>query len=269
MADTTARNVNAPGYTIRFALIVCLICATVVSVAAVGLKSRQDANALLYKEQNVLIVAGLAEPGQSMTIDDVNAAFETRITSLLVDRRTGEILEASPADARRFDQRVAQRDPATSGVAAPNAAGLQRLPDQTLIYAVSDADGALDKIVLPVVGQGMWGTIYGFIALSPDTRTVLGLTFYEQKETPGLGAEIANPDWLALWEGRAPFDEFGEPALQVIKGTAGPPETDPLRVDGLSGATITSRAVSDLIRFWLGENGHGPLLRRLQEGAAL
>lgn len=269
MADVSVRDVNAPGYTIRFALVVCLLCATIVSVAAVGLKPRQDANALLYKEQNVLIVAGLAEPGASPSVADVNRAFETRIASRLVDRRTGEIVPASPADARRFDQSAALKDPGMSSVAPPNEAGLQRLPDQTLVYAISDAGGALEKVVLPVVGQGMWGTVYGFIALTPDTRTVLGLTFYEQKETPGLGAEISNPDWLALWEGRTPFDEAGEVALRVIKGTAGPAETDPLHVDGLSGATITSRAVSQLIRFWLDENGHGPLLRRLQEGAAL
>ena len=114
----------------------------------------------------------------------------------------------------------------------------------------------------------MWGTIYGFLSLAPDASTVRGLTYYEHRETPGLGGEIGNPDWLALWRGRKGYDDQWNPSIQVIKGQAGPPDTDPLRVDGLSGATITSNAVTRLIRFWLGSEGYGKFLQRYREGAA-
>jgi Na+-transporting NADH:ubiquinone oxidoreductase subunit C len=121
--------------------------------------------------------------------------------------------------------------------------------------------------VLPIEGVGMWGTLYGLLALDRDGNTVRGLTFYEQKETPGLGGEISNPKWQALWQGRRAFDDKWEPQLVVIKGQAGPPAKDPHRVDGLSGATITSNAVSRLMTFWMSNEGYGPFLRKFREGA--
>jgi len=112
----------------------------------------------------------------------------------------------------------------------------------------------------------MWGTVYGFLAVDKDGTTVRGLTFYDQKETPGLGGEIGNPKWQALWQGRKAFDENWNPKLTVIKGPAGTPADDPHRVDGLSGATITSNGVSRLMAFWLSKEGFGPYLRKLREG---
>ncbi len=113
----------------------------------------------------------------------------------------------------------------------------------------------------------MWGTVYGFLALDRDGNTVRGLTFYEQKETPGLGGEIANPKWQALWVGRKAYDAGGAPQLAVIKGQAGPPAEDPYHVDGLSGATITSNGITRLVRFWLSDQGYAPYLKTLRNGA--
>jgi Na+-transporting NADH:ubiquinone oxidoreductase subunit C len=121
--------------------------------------------------------------------------------------------------------------------------------------------------VIAVEGLGMWGTIYGFVSLSPDGNTVRGLTYYDQKETPGLGGEISNPKWQALWRGRKGFDDQWNAKITVIKGVAGSPESDPLRVDGLSGATVTSNAVTRLMQFWLSDNGYGKFLKRFREGA--
>ena len=81
--------------------------------------------------------------------------------------------------------------------------------------------------MLPIEGVGMWGTLYGFLALDRDGNTVRGLTYYDQKETPGLGGEIGNPKWQALWRGRKVYDENWEPQLVVIKGKAGPPDAGP------------------------------------------
>jgi Na+-transporting NADH:ubiquinone oxidoreductase subunit C len=112
----------------------------------------------------------------------------------------------------------------------------------------------------------MWGTLYGFLALEPDGNTVRGLTYYDQKETPGLGGEISNPKWHAVWNGRRIYNENWEPQLVVIKGRAGSAEKDPLRVDGLSGATITSNAVSRLTAFWMSNQAWGRFLKRFREG---
>jgi Na+-transporting NADH:ubiquinone oxidoreductase subunit C len=129
-------------------------------------------------------------------------------------------------------------------------------------------DGKPEQVVIPVEGLGMWGTIYGFLALDRDGNTVRGLTYYEQKETPGLGGEIGNPKWQALWRGRKGFDDQWNARITVIKGQAGPADADPLRVDGLSGATVTSNAVTRLMQFWLSDSGYGKFLKRFREGAA-
>lgn len=252
-------------YTILFATVVCVVCALLVSVAAVSLQPRQAAAARLYMEKNVLLAAGLLEPGTEVTAQEVNRIFDERIRVRLVDLATGELVPEDKVDARGYDQRKARGDPATSRVAPPNNAGIGRLPNLGVVYFIMKGD-AVDQIVIAVEGLGMWGTIYGFLSLDRDTTTVRGLTYYDQKETPGLGGEIANPKWQALWRGRKGFDEQWNARITVIKGQAGAPEVDPLRVDGLSGATVTSNAITRLMQFWLSDNGYGKFLKRIREG---
>lgn len=264
-AQAPTLDVNSPRYTVVFATVVCLVCAALVATTAVLLKPMQEANARLYMEKNVLLAADLAQPGESLGIAEVNAIFERAIERRLVDLRSGEIVAADPGTVRGYDQRAARNDPASSYPAPPNEAGVQRLPEQVLAYFVV-RDGELRQVVLPVEGLGMWGTMYGFIAFAADGNTVTGLTFYEHRETPGLGGEIANADWQQLWEGRLAYDAQGRPSLEVIKGQAGPPAEDPFRVDGISGATVTSVAVSQMMRFWLSEAGYAEFLRRFRHG---
>jgi Na+-transporting NADH:ubiquinone oxidoreductase subunit C len=252
-------------YTILFATVVCVVCALLVSVAAVSLQPRQAAAARLYMEKNVLLAAGLLEPGTEVTAQEVNRVFDERIRVRLVDLATGELVPEDKADARGYDQRKARGDPATSRVAPPNTAGIGRLPNLGVVYFIMKGD-AVDQIVIAVEGLGMWGTIYGFVSLDNDTNTVRGLTYYDQKETPGLGGEIGNPKWQALWRGRKGFDDQWNARITVIKGQAGAPDVDPLRVDGLSGATVTSNAITRLMQFWLSDNGYGKFLKRIREG---
>ncbi|MEM8964312.1 MAG: NADH:ubiquinone reductase (Na(+)-transporting) subunit C, partial [Acidobacteriota bacterium] len=189
-------------------------------------------------------------------------AFFERITSVVVTLETGEIAE--DIDPEIFDQRKAQKDPATSQVAPDNNAGINRIPDHAVVFQVFDDQNALDMVILPVEGYGLWGTLYGFIALSSDFQTVRGLTYYEHKETPGLGGEVDNPRWKGLWPGRKIFGEDGMPEIEVIKGAAGPVADAPYEVDGLSGATITSRGITNMLHFWLGEQGFGAYLDKLR-----
>jgi len=259
-------RLDSTRYTVIFATIVCVVCALLVAVAAVSLQPRQAANARLYMEKNVLVAAGLVEPGQDVSERELRAIFDTSIKARLVDFQTGELLPEGKLDARSYDQRKARSDPGASRVAPPNNAGIGRLPNYGIAYFVMK-DKAVDQIVIAVEGLGMWGTIYGFVSLAPDGNTVRGLTYYDQKETPGLGGEISNPKWQALWRGRKGFDDQWNAKITVIKGAAGPAATDPLRVDGLSGATVTSNAVTRLMQFWLSDNGYGKFLKRFREGA--
>ena len=257
---------DSTSYTLIFATAVCVVCALLVSVAAVSLQPRQAAAARLYMEKNVLLAAGLLEPGVEVSIQEVNRIFDERIRARLVDLGTGELVPERKMDARGYDQRKARGDPATSRVAPSNNAGIGRLPSLGVVYFIMKGD-AVDQIVIAVEGLGMWGTIYGFLSLDRDTNTVRGLTYYDQKETPGLGGEIGNPKWQALWRGRKVFDEQWNARITVIKGAAGTPEANPLRVDGLSGATVTSNAITQLMQFWLSDQGYGRFLRRFREGA--
>ncbi|MEO8509382.1 MAG: Na(+)-translocating NADH-quinone reductase subunit C [Betaproteobacteria bacterium] len=264
MADTTSTR-----YTIVFAAIVCIVCAVVVASSAVGLRSRQETNALVFRQQNVLLAAGLVKSDEALSNRELQAIFDRRIVVRLVDLATGDYAEGGAIDPRTYDQRRARNDPALSRAAPPNAAKIARLPTYGAVYGVRDEarEGVEQLVVLPIEGIGMWGTLYGFLAIDRDGRTIRGLTFYDQKETPGLGGEISNPQWQALWVGRKAFDANWEPKLTVIKGNAGTPEQDPHRVDAISGATITSNSVSRLVGFWLGSDGYGRFLQRYREGS--
>ena len=95
------------------------------------------------------------------------------------------------------------------------------MPNYGVVYFVMKA-GQVDQLVIAVEGLGMWGTIYGFLSLDRDAVTVRGLTYYEHKETPGLGGEIGNPVWQALWRGRKAFDEAWCACHHRDQGQRGP-----------------------------------------------
>ncbi|MFO1317658.1 MAG: Na(+)-translocating NADH-quinone reductase subunit C [Burkholderiales bacterium] len=255
-------------YTIGFAAAVCVVCALVVAVSAVGLRSQQEDNALAFRQKNVLLAAGLVKPDETLSDRELERLFDRNIEVRLVDLATGRYEEGGKIDPRTYSQRRARNDPALSREAPPNAAKIARLPTYGAVFLVRDGKDApaVRQVVLPIEGVGMWGTLYGLLAIDRDGTTIRGLTFYDQKETPGLGGEISNPKWQALWIGRQAFDANWAPKLAVIKGNAGPPEQDPHRVDAISGATITSNAVSRLVGFWLSDDGFGRYLRRFREG---
>lgn len=245
--------------TLTFAFLLCISCAIVVSSVAVALHERQAENKLLDEQKNVLEVAGLMREGEDLSREEIQRRFTESLEPLVVDLATGE--EAEGVDPLSFDQRRASADPDTSRPAPANAAKVRRLPDMARIFLVR-SDGKIEGIILPVEGYGLWSTLYGYLALGPDTRTIQGLTFYQHGETAGLGGEVDNPRWKALWPGRLAFDENWRPVVAVKKGPAGPVAEDPYHVDGLSGATLTSNGVTNLIHFWLGDHGFGPTLAR-------
>ncbi len=256
-------------YTIGFAATVCIVCAILVAASAVGLREKQDANRLLYRQKNVLLAAGVVKPGDAVSDEQLLAVFNRNIRTRLVDLRTGDLVAESKMDAKTYDQHKARSDPAASRAAPPNAAQIARVPNYGIVYFVVDPANRnrVEQIVIPIEGVGMWGTLYGLLAIDRDTTTISGLAYYDQKETPGLGGEAGSSRWQALWRGRKAYDDNWEPRIVVIKGPAGPPAQDPHRVDGLSGATITSNSITQMMQFWLGKNGYAPFLKKFREGA--
>lgn len=263
MVGITAMSRDGVGYIVVVALAVCLVCSILVASAATLLKPMQTVNAKADRRSNILEVAELPA-GPDV---DINQVFKERIEARVVDLSTGEYAE--DLEAREFDQRVASSDPKMS-INIPSdqdIADIRRRSKYAEVYLVRDSSGALETIVLPIHGYGLWSTMYGFLALAPDANTVKGLKYYEQGETPGLGAEVENPRWLAKWEGKRIYGENSEVRLRVIKGAVGTDTRDAeYKVDGLSGATLTSRGVSNSIQYWLGDNAFGPFLRNMRSG---
>jgi Na+-transporting NADH:ubiquinone oxidoreductase subunit C len=249
------------GRIIRVALALCIVCSVIVSTAAVVLKPAQEANKDLDRKRNILAAAGMLEEGKS--VDELFQRVETRY----VDLRTGDYAEEVPAG---YEQRSASKDPALSTDLSDeqDIAKIGRQAHYAEVYLVRGESGDLDKVILPVHGYGLWSTLYGFVALESDANTIAGLGFYEHGETPGLGGEVDNPRWKAQWPGKQAFRD-GEVEIALAKGSVdGSSPNAKWRVDGLAGATLTSRGVTNLVQFWLGEGGFGPYLDKLKTGSA-
>lgn len=247
------------GKTVLVILAVCFVCSIIVAGAAIGLRPAQLANKLKDKQSNILAVAGLTTDKTSVEI------FNSNIQTKLVDLETGNFAE--DVDVENYDQRKAAKDPATSIKLSPeeNVASIGRRANLATVYLVSNDAGQLQRIILPVHGAGLWSTMYAFVAVKPDGDTIAAITYYEQGETPGLGGEVENPRWQATWKGKELFNAQGEPAIDVVKGQAS--KGSKYEIDGLSGATLTSNGVENTFTFWLGAEGFGPFLNKVQKGA--
>ncbi|MDH2434928.1 Na(+)-translocating NADH-quinone reductase subunit C [Pokkaliibacter sp. MBI-7] len=266
-----AANKESVKYTVFISLVLCIVCSVVVSAAAVFLKPVQQVNKSLEKKANILAAAGIkAEPGQ-----DVNKLFDQVIITKVVDLETGKYTDAvNPAT---YDQRKASKDPQMSVALTQqqDIASIKRVAKYATVYLV-EKDSKLETIVLPVKGYGLWSTLYGFVALKGDLNTVVGMGFYEQGETPGLGGEVDNPAWKGLWPGKQIFADgdlqqanMPEPKIHLIKGKVDRSAPNAAHeVDGLSGATLTSNGVTHLMQFWFGQSGFGPFLKNLRAGEA-
>ncbi len=258
--------------TIISALVLCVFCSILVSASAVILKPMQVENRLLDRNKNILAAAGLFDPEQHQD-SDVNELF-AQFTIKLVDFEQGRLLADEEVqqlglDAEKYNQRKASRDFALSKALnkKQDIAGINRqakyAPVYILEYKSGENKGQIEKIVLPIHGYGLWGTLYGFVALAGDINTIKGLGFYQHQETPGLGAKVDTPKWKAQWPGKLVYASAseigGEVAVKLVKGGA----KGKHEVDALAGASLTSRGVENLIRYWLGKNGFGPFLRNL------
>ena len=252
--------------TISVALMLCLVCSVLVSAAAVGLKPAQVENARLDRNKNILVAADMYD-AESDTADDVAERFKD-FDVKIIDLNKGNYLDddelktAGIPDRNAYDASQATKNQALSEDLGDNdPAGIGRKPKYAKVYVKEDEAGKPELIVLPIQGYGLWGTIYGFLTLESDMNTIKGISFYEHKETPGLGARIEEPEWRAKWNGIHSYDDSGEVATGVTK--AGNSKDN--WVDGISGATLTSRGVSNMIQFWLGEQGYKPYLDMLRE----
>lgn len=248
------------GKTIGVALALCIVCAVLVSTAAVKLKPLQEKNKVLETKKNILEAAGLMKEGI-----DIEAAFN-KIEARVVNLENGQF--ADEVDAASFNQKKAAKDPATS-IRIPSRediAKIKRRSKLASVYIVRSG-GEIETIILPIHGKGLWSTMYAFVALEGDANTIKGLTFYEHAETPGLGGEVDNPRWKKQWQGKKLFTSDYQVAVNIPKGLVDQSKPGAIhQVDGLAGATLTTRGIEKLIQYWIGEGGFAAFLDNLRTG---
>ena len=247
MSDKKQFDRDSISNTLIVAIGLSLVCSVIVSSAAIVLKPVQLRNEELFRQQIILDVAGLMEPGA-----DVNALFDA-IETRTVDLETGDYADDGDPDLT---------------VAIPDEldeAGIGQRPRYVPVYIVKDGDN-IEQIILPVYGKGLWSTMLGYLSMAPDGNTIKGLRFYAHAETPGLGDQIDKEPWRALWVGKQVYGAGDEPQIRVVRGLvpAGAPNPEHL-IDGMSGATLTGNGVSGLVRYWTGTHAFGPYLKNFRE----
>lgn len=249
--------------TFKVAILLCLVCSVVVSALAVGLGPMQERKREEFRQQSVLSAAGVWKDGS-----DPAKLFASKAEVINLDLTTGEPVEKKEKDPR-FNLTKALQDKSLHQELEKSidVAGLKKIENFTTIYQVKATtdDGNRDILVMPVRGKGLWSTLWGFVAIDvtnikdgPETVTIAGLTYYQHGETPGLGGEVDNPKWKSMWPGKKVFDSDWDVLVEVSK-TA----NSDYQVDALSGATLTSNGVTNMLVFWLGENGFGPYLKSM------
>jgi len=260
-------NNDSPIKAILVVLGTAFVCSLLVTMAAVNLKPIQQAYQDLERNRYIIGISGLAENGAELSDADVVDLFQS-LDARLVD------LDAGRYDERfnplTFDQRQALLDPETS-TSIPSdldAASLSRRSRYVTAFVVGDPQRP-ERIILPIRGQGMWSTIYGYLGLESDLNTIAAITFYEQGETAGIGDQILRPDWQARWQGRKLFDDAGVMAFRVAAGAVAPSApAAAYQVDAIAGATVTTNAVTATVQYWFGSHGYAPFLSNLQAGEA-
>ena len=249
--------------TLFVGITLCLVCSIIISLTAVGLRDQQKLLKQKDQQSKILSSAGLLTDKKN--IEELFMAIEERVINL----DTGEYadsLDPKSFDGKNFESEDYSKDPLTSVQLSSDTdiSSLKRRENFIKIYLYKENNN-IKAVILPVRGLGLWGTLYGYLAIEPDLNTIIGLEYFSHKETPGLGAEVDNPRWKSKWRGKKIRSSSGEFKIEVIKGLVNleSPERK-YQVDGLSGATITSRGVSNMLTFWLGELGYAKFLNKLK-----
>ena len=217
---------NAKAHIILFALVLSVICSLLITAAATALKGRQQENMALDRKVNLLRAAGVVDAGQKPEKDTINTLYDQRIKAVVVDRQ-GKIMETEDPNGMHLYFIHAQN-------AGDNS-------------ALNDISG----YIVPINTRGLWGKIQGYLAFENDGQTVSGFSVFSHAETPGLGGEIESAWFQKNFKGKKILnsqDKFV--SLSIAKGKADdlPKNEQDNYVDGISGATLTGRYLSEGIK---------------------
>lgn len=217
-------NKQSNTYTIIYIIVLVVLTGTALAYTAMSLKPRQQANADADKMKQIL-----ASVHVTANAADVAELYDKYITESFVVDAAGKQLDGVDA----FDVDV-------------DAQSKQPYADRELPVYVARLDDGTTKYVLPLYGSGLWGPIWGYVAVDADGSTLYGAYFSHASETPGLGAEIAKPEFQDRFDGKRLFVDGNFKPVEVVKNGLAPADS-PDVVDGVSGGTITSKGVSAML----------------------
>ncbi|MFM1874670.1 MAG: hypothetical protein RL266_407 [Bacteroidota bacterium] len=241
-----AVDVNSNKYTFIFATVMVVVVATLLALASESLKPMQSENVANEKRQNILSSIGI-----SVEASAAKEAYEKYLVEAVVLDANGNVKETG---LNAFDIDVLKDyKSGLSTIYKANADDMEAMKAALLAFGdggvnyplfVLNKDGQ-DVYVVPVVGTGLWGPIWGYVTVAGDGKTVVGAVFDHKSETPGLGAEIKEASFQKPFEGKTIFDEEGVfTGIKVMKGGA---KGDAHGVDAISGGTITSNGVTEML----------------------
>ena len=215
------RNSNV--YTFIYASGMVILVAAILSLAALNLKPFQSKNVEIEKKQNILASVNIRVPA-----DQAEKTYADKIVNSYCVNNKGEKVDG---DAFTVDLKVEHSKPDDK----------QLLP----VFECKVDDGSI-KYIVPLRGTGLWGPIWGYVALNSDMSTIYGASFDHQGETPGLGAEIATLAFQAQFKGKQIYDDKGNlVSITVAKSNETAPEDH--KVDAISGGTITSKGLQKML----------------------
>ena len=240
--------------TVAMAFAVSAVCAVAVSGATVILRPIQTANRAAEEQARIeALVRGI--PGMA----DLLEASGGELSTVVIDLESGRAAQdVSPADLE-----AALADPANWTALEPgeDLADLGQRPDVAQVYLLREG-GEISLALLPISGQGYGGRIDAVLAMQGDMNTIAGISVTRHSETPGLGGRIEEDGWQASFPGTEVRGPDGDIRFAVARGKA----SSVYEVDGITGATRTSNAVTRMVRFWLGPEGYGPFIEAVQRG---
>lgn len=240
--------------TVIVAFLVSAVCAALVSGATVALRPIQAANRAAEEQARIAaLVEGI--PGMAAILEQSGGTLSTVVINLETGRAADGVTPAT------LD--TALSDPAnwTALDAGADLAGLGQRPNFAQVFFLREGD-KVSLVLLPLSGQGYGGMIDAILALRGNMNTIAGIAVTRHSETPGLGGRIEEKSWQASFPGTELRDASGELRFRVARG----PSSGVHEVDGITGATRTGRGVTQMVRFWLGPDGYGPLLDAIARG---
>ncbi|NDP20747.1 MAG: NADH:ubiquinone reductase (Na(+)-transporting) subunit C [Paludibacter sp.] len=224
-------NTNSNGYTLVYATIMVVVVALLLAFVSSGLKETQNANVKLDKKKQILSSLDVNTEGQ-----DADALYDQYIKKGIVVNSKGEILSETKEEA--FDINVKKELS-------------KKLEERHIPLYIAEVDGKT-KYIIPLRGTGLWGPIWGYLALDDDKNTVFGTYFSHEAETPGLGANITDAPFQKQFIGKHILNDKDEfVSIAVMK--AGKIATNREQVDAISGGTITSKGVEDMLSNCIGQ----------------